>query len=73
MYVVTSLDPHTNQVLFRNNFAVSRDIASLFQSFQSSSAILDPAANPNLFCSKLVIIIKVSSYSHLSDMLLTDV
>ncbi|TFY77300.1 hypothetical protein EWM64_g6712 [Hericium alpestre] len=46
------------QVLFRNNFALSRDITGLFQSFQSSSSVLDPAANPSLFQSTLVIIIK---------------
>ena len=50
-----------HQVLFRNNFAMSRDIAGLFQSFQSSSTILDPAKNPTLFKSTLVIIIKVRS------------
>jgi hypothetical protein len=50
------------QVLFRNNFAISRDIADLFQSFQASSAILDPTANPSLFQSTLVIIIKVRLY-----------
>ncbi|EIW81360.1 hypothetical protein CONPUDRAFT_165528 [Coniophora puteana RWD-64-598 SS2] len=48
----------SNLVLFRNNFALSRDIAGLFQSFQSSSTVLDPAANPMLFQSTLVIIIK---------------
>jgi hypothetical protein len=48
------------QVLFRNNFALSRDITGLFQSFQSSSTVLDPATNPDLFRSTLVIIIKVS-------------
>ena len=47
------------KVLFRNNFALSRDITGLFQSFQSSSTVLDPAANPSLFRSMLVIIIKV--------------
>ena len=46
------------QVLFRNNFALSRDITGLFQSFQSSSTVLDPVANPSLFQSTLVIIIK---------------
>ncbi|KAJ6620549.1 hypothetical protein B0H10DRAFT_1945867 [Mycena sp. CBHHK59/15] len=46
------------QVLFRNNFAMSRSITGLFQSFQSSSTVLDPAANPQLFKSTLVIIIK---------------
>ncbi|PVF98364.1 hypothetical protein CPB86DRAFT_797339 [Serendipita vermifera] len=45
-------------VLFRNNFSISRDIAGLFTSFQSSSNVLDPAANPNLFNSHLAIIIK---------------
>ena len=49
------------QVLFRNNFALSRDITGLFQSFQSSSSVLDPASNPSLFQSTLVVIIKVCS------------
>jgi hypothetical protein len=31
----------------------------MFQSFQSSSAVLDPSTNPGLFQSKLVVIIKV--------------
>ncbi|KAI0089047.1 hypothetical protein BDY19DRAFT_993280 [Irpex rosettiformis] len=48
----------SNLVLFRNNFALSRDITGLFQSFQSSSTVLDPAVNPSLFQSTLVIIIK---------------
>ncbi|KAF8548833.1 hypothetical protein OG21DRAFT_1489038 [Imleria badia] len=48
----------SNMVLFRNNFALSRDITGLFQSFQSSSTVLDPKANPSLFQSMLVIIIK---------------
>ncbi|KAF8216790.1 hypothetical protein K438DRAFT_1797846 [Mycena galopus ATCC 62051] len=48
----------SNLVLFRNNFAMSRSITGLFQSFQSSSTVLDPAANPLLFKSTLVIIIK---------------
>jgi hypothetical protein len=48
-------------VLFRNNFALSRDITGLFQSFQLSSTVLDPAANPDLFRSMLVIIIKAGS------------
>ncbi|KAH7910222.1 hypothetical protein BJ138DRAFT_1127056 [Hygrophoropsis aurantiaca] len=48
----------SNLVLFRNNFALSRDITGLFQSFQSSSTVLDPKANPMLFQSTLVIIIK---------------
>ncbi|KAI9455148.1 hypothetical protein BJY52DRAFT_1427134 [Lactarius psammicola] len=48
----------SNLVLFRNNFALSRDITGLFQSFQSSTSILDPASNPSLFQSKLLVIIK---------------
>ncbi|KAF7370364.1 VWFA domain-containing protein [Mycena sanguinolenta] len=48
----------SNLVLFRNNFAISRSISGLFQSFQSSSAVLDPAVNPTLFRSTLTIIIK---------------
>ncbi|KAI9443812.1 hypothetical protein H4582DRAFT_1039790 [Lactarius indigo] len=48
----------SNLVLFRNNFAFSRDISGLFQPFQSSSSFLDPAANPTLFQSKLVIAIE---------------
>ncbi|KAG8935123.1 hypothetical protein FRC02_008585 [Tulasnella sp. 418] len=39
----------SNMVLFRNNFAFSRDIANMFTSFQSSTSLLDPAANPKLF------------------------
>ncbi|KAG1815337.1 hypothetical protein EV424DRAFT_1628266, partial [Suillus variegatus] len=46
----------SNLVLFRNNFALSRDITGLFQSFQSSSTVLDPASsNLSLFQSMLVI------------------
>ncbi|KAI9450273.1 hypothetical protein BJY52DRAFT_1357697 [Lactarius psammicola] len=48
----------SNLVLFRNNFALSRDISGLFQSFQSSSSVLDPKSNPSLFQSTLVVIIK---------------
>ncbi|KAF8607199.1 hypothetical protein BDV93DRAFT_591195 [Ceratobasidium sp. AG-I] len=48
----------SNLVLFRNNFALSRDIAGLFTSFQSSAMVLDPRTNPGLFNSTLAIIIK---------------
>ncbi|PIL36992.1 hypothetical protein GSI_00684 [Ganoderma sinense ZZ0214-1] len=48
----------SNLVLFHNNFTLSRDITGLFQSFQSSASVLDPEANPMLFQSTLVIIIK---------------
>ncbi|KAG8920753.1 hypothetical protein FRC02_000712, partial [Tulasnella sp. 418] len=48
----------SNMVLFRNNFALSRDVANMFTGFQASTALLDPAANPKLFKSLLTIIIK---------------
>ncbi|KAH9005511.1 hypothetical protein EDB86DRAFT_2795794, partial [Lactarius hatsudake] len=55
----------SNLVLFRNNFALSRDIAGLFQSFQSSTSILDPASNPSLFQSMLLVVIKAREHSAL--------
>ncbi|EUC60523.1 guanylate-binding protein, amino-terminal domain protein, partial [Rhizoctonia solani AG-3 Rhs1AP] len=48
----------SNLVLFRNNFAMSRNIAGLFTSFQSSATLLDPNVNQGLFNSTLAIIIK---------------
>ncbi|CCA69193.1 hypothetical protein PIIN_03093 [Serendipita indica DSM 11827] len=48
----------SNFVLFRNNFALSRDITELFTSFQSCTTILDPSSNPGLFQSSLIIIVK---------------
>ncbi|KAF8270147.1 hypothetical protein EI94DRAFT_1723596, partial [Lactarius quietus] len=48
----------SNLVLFRNNFALGRDITGLFQSFQSSASILDRESNPSLFQSRLLVIIK---------------
>lgn len=59
-YLLRSISDQAVQVLFRNNFVMSRDITSLFQSFQSSAMVLDPAANPSLFNSTLVIIVRVS-------------
>ncbi|KAF8267054.1 hypothetical protein EI94DRAFT_1830340 [Lactarius quietus] len=47
----------SNLVVFRNNFSFDRDISGLFRSFQSSASVLDPAANPTLFQSTLVMII----------------
>ncbi|KAF8717274.1 hypothetical protein RHS02_09534, partial [Rhizoctonia solani] len=49
---------NSQQVLFRNNFAMSRDIAGLFMSFQSFATVLDPNVNRGLFNSTLAIIIK---------------
>ncbi|KAF8306077.1 hypothetical protein DL93DRAFT_2172249 [Clavulina sp. PMI_390] len=48
----------SNLVLFRNNFALSRDLAGLFTSFQSSTSLINPDQNPTLFQSILCIIIK---------------
>ncbi|KAG8850196.1 hypothetical protein FRB91_009284 [Serendipita sp. 411] len=50
----------SNLVLFRHHTAVSRALASLFKSFQSSAKVLDPDANPSLFQSTLAIVIRVS-------------
>ncbi|KAG8834732.1 hypothetical protein FRC17_007456 [Serendipita sp. 399] len=61
----------SNYVLFRNNFAISRNIADLFTSFQSCINVLDPASNPKLFQSRLEIIIKASfltSYGNVLDL-----
>ncbi|KAG9091466.1 hypothetical protein FS749_016528, partial [Ceratobasidium sp. UAMH 11750] len=57
----------SNLVLFRNNFALSRDIAGLFTSFQSSAMVLDPNANKGLFNSTLAIIIKDVTSSDAKD------
>ncbi|KAI9343866.1 hypothetical protein DFJ73DRAFT_840771 [Zopfochytrium polystomum] len=48
----------SNLVLFRNNFALSRNVTELFSSFQSSATILDPESNKQLFNSRLVIVVK---------------
>jgi len=48
----------SNLVLFHDDFALSRDITGLFQSFQSSSSVLDPTSDPSLSQSTLVVIIK---------------
>ncbi|KAG8900672.1 hypothetical protein FRB99_005823 [Tulasnella sp. 403] len=48
----------SNLVLFRNNFALSRDVANMFTSFQASTHLFDPASNPKLFKGLLAIVIK---------------
>ena len=58
MIVATKIMLHKG--LFHNNFALSRDMTGLFQSFQSSFSVLDPTSNLSLFQSTLVVIIKVS-------------
>lgn len=68
----------SNLVLFRNNFALGRDVTHMFtvryppgrlavaervpQSFQASTHLFDPASNPNLFQGTLAIIIKVRGH-----------
>ncbi|KAI9429455.1 hypothetical protein H4582DRAFT_2149461 [Lactarius indigo] len=46
----------SNLVLLPNNFAFSWGISGLFQSFQSSTSVFDPAANPSLFKSTLDVV-----------------
>ncbi|CUA74083.1 GTPase activating protein BUD2 [Rhizoctonia solani] len=48
----------SNLVLFRNSFAISRDILDLFKNFRSVSNILDSNDNQELLNSTLAIIIK---------------
>ncbi|KAG8900444.1 hypothetical protein FRB99_006040 [Tulasnella sp. 403] len=47
----------SNLVLFQNNFAINREMANMFTSFQSSTHLFDPASNPKLFKSLLAIVI----------------
>ncbi|KAG8823849.1 hypothetical protein FRC17_009237 [Serendipita sp. 399] len=58
LFAFTQSKEVPKKVLFRNNFALSRDIAELFTSFQSCTTILDPTSNPNLFQSLLIIVVK---------------
>ncbi|KAG8915388.1 hypothetical protein FRC00_004956 [Tulasnella sp. 408] len=48
----------SNLIMFRNNFALSRNIANMFTSFQAGTRLFDPAQNPTLFKGLLAIIIK---------------
>ncbi|KAG8899893.1 hypothetical protein FRC00_000733 [Tulasnella sp. 408] len=48
----------SNLVIFRNNFALSRDVANMFTSFQASTHLFDPSANQRLFKGLLAIVIK---------------
>lgn len=48
----------SNLVMFRNNFAISRNIANMFSSFQAGTRLFDHAQNPALFKGLLAIIIK---------------
>ncbi|ORX89069.1 hypothetical protein K493DRAFT_306093 [Basidiobolus meristosporus CBS 931.73] len=48
----------SNMILFKNDFAIGRDIHDLFQRFQSGATIFDPAQNPSLFHSHMVIVIR---------------
>ncbi|KAI0250890.1 CHAT domain-containing protein [Lactifluus subvellereus] len=62
----------SNLVLFCNNFAFGRDISGFFQSFQASASVLDPEANPSLFRSTLLIIIKASVQRRCFSLRLTN-
>ncbi|KIO18761.1 hypothetical protein M407DRAFT_31573 [Tulasnella calospora MUT 4182] len=48
----------SNLIMFRNNFALNRNVANMFTSFQASTRLFDPQNNPNLFKGLLAIIIK---------------
>ncbi|CUA71759.1 Cadherin-23 [Rhizoctonia solani] len=48
----------SNLILFRNNFAVSRNVRALFTGFELSAGTFDPNLNPGLFQSTLATIIK---------------
>ncbi|KIO18759.1 hypothetical protein M407DRAFT_31571 [Tulasnella calospora MUT 4182] len=48
----------SNLVMFRNNFALNRNVSNMFTSFQASACLFDPVKNPNLFKGLLAIIIK---------------
>ncbi|KAG8994929.1 hypothetical protein FRB90_000300 [Tulasnella sp. 427] len=48
----------SNLIIFRNNFALSRDVANMFTSFQASTHLFDPKSNPKLFKGLLAIVIK---------------
>ncbi|KIO19084.1 hypothetical protein M407DRAFT_44020, partial [Tulasnella calospora MUT 4182] len=45
----------SNLIIFRNNFALSRDVANIFQ---ASTHLFDPKSNPKLFKGLLAIVIK---------------
>ncbi|KAG8986760.1 hypothetical protein FRB90_003803, partial [Tulasnella sp. 427] len=48
----------SNLIMFRNNFALNRNVANMFTSFQDSASLFNPENNPNLFKGLLTIIIK---------------
>ncbi|KAG8962042.1 hypothetical protein FRC05_005629 [Tulasnella sp. 425] len=48
----------SNLIMFRNNFALNRNVANMFTSFQASAGLFDPDNNPKLFKGLLAIIIK---------------
>lgn len=48
----------SNLIMFRNNFALNRNVAKMFTSFQASAGLFDPDNNPKLFKGLLAIIIK---------------
>ncbi|KAG8984528.1 hypothetical protein FRB93_006439 [Tulasnella sp. JGI-2019a] len=48
----------SNLIIFRNNFALGREVAKMFTSFQASACMFDPEANPRLFQGCLAVVIK---------------
>ncbi|RUS25274.1 hypothetical protein BC938DRAFT_472396 [Jimgerdemannia flammicorona] len=48
----------SNLILYKNNFALGRDISSMFHRFQDGATIFDPSSTSHMFTSRLAIIIK---------------
>ncbi|KAG9032050.1 hypothetical protein FS837_002824, partial [Tulasnella sp. UAMH 9824] len=48
----------SNLIMFRNNFALHRNVANMFTSFRASARLFDPKKNPSLFKGLLTIIVK---------------
>ncbi|RUS29883.1 hypothetical protein BC938DRAFT_480113 [Jimgerdemannia flammicorona] len=48
----------SNLILYKNNFAIGRDISSMFHSFQAGATIFDPSNTLKMFTARLAIIIK---------------
>ncbi|RUS18258.1 hypothetical protein BC937DRAFT_88981 [Endogone sp. FLAS-F59071] len=48
----------SNLILYKNNFALGRDISSMFHRFQDGATIFDPSTTSSMFTSRLAIVIK---------------
>ncbi|RUS20070.1 hypothetical protein BC937DRAFT_86448, partial [Endogone sp. FLAS-F59071] len=48
----------SNLILYKNNFAIGRDISTMFHSFQDGATTFDPSNTSSMFIARLAIIIK---------------